>query len=91
MLEILSNVVDQSLLGDEYQWSAREHFGYWLWQEHLSPAIRELDTGPDQSGEMRSVDSSPAFLGGQEQLEGHRQAGLPRTSTLGLLRSCFNS
>jgi hypothetical protein len=29
-LEVLSNVVDQSLLGGEYRWSEREHFRCWF-------------------------------------------------------------
>jgi hypothetical protein len=28
--EVLSNVVDQSLLGGEYRWSEREHFRCWF-------------------------------------------------------------
>jgi hypothetical protein len=51
--EILSNVVDQSLLGGEYRWSKREHFRCWLRLEHLGLAVGKLDTGFDQSDEVR--------------------------------------
>ena len=64
--EILSNVVDQDLLGGEYRWSEREHFGHWFWPEHLSLTIGKLDTGFYQSDVVRCIDSAPSLLSCQE-------------------------
>lgn len=52
-MEILSNVVDQGLLGGGYRWSEREHFRCWLRPGHLGLAVGKLDTGFDQSDEGR--------------------------------------
>jgi len=71
--EILSNVVDRHHAGGEPRWGVREKIGRrWLGLEHLGLTIRELDTRLDQGNEARCIDSTPARLSGQEQLEGHR-------------------
>jgi hypothetical protein len=45
VFEILSNVVDQQFIGGEYPWSGHEQvLSGRLGLEHLSSAVRELDS-----------------------------------------------
>ncbi len=61
--------MDRHLIGGEHRWGVREQIGRcWLGLEHLGLTVRELDTSPDQSDEVRCIDSAPALLSRRSSL-----------------------
>ena len=55
-----------------------------------TPAVLELDAGQDGGDQMRSIDTTPALLGGLAELESHGQGGLATAGAAGLLGTGFD-